>query len=126
MKALTKKRSFVNLCLLIVGFILCVAPPTVCALSYFPLWKASGYTSCIAGGAAILLTVCFIPLYKLISHAVKSYSSYIMWLILFLIFFALSKIADQMTVISLVGFAGNLLGEVCFRIARREDKVNEE
>ena len=126
MKATSKSYSFVNLTLLIVGFILCIAPPAVCALSYFPIWKTSGYASCIAGGTAVLLTLCFIPIYKLISHAIKSYSSYVMWLIFFLAFFALSKIAEQMTVISLVGFIGNLLGEVCFRIARRSDTADEE
>ena len=33
--------------------------------------------------------------------------------------FALSRIADQMTVISLVGFIGNLIGAIIFRIAKR-------
>ena len=126
MKTATKKWTFVNIILLILGFSLCVIPPAVCALSYFPLWKASGYASCIAGGAAVLLTVCFVPIYKLICGAMKSHSSYVMWLILFLIFFALSKIADQMTVISLVGFVSNLLGEVCLRIARRGGAADEE
>ena len=126
MKATAKKYSFVNLALLIVGFSLCVVPPSVCALSYFPIWKASGYASCVAGGAAIILALSCIPIYKLISRALRSYSSYVMWLVLFLLFFALSRIAEQMTVISLVGFVGNLLGEVCFRIARRDGRGNEE
>jgi hypothetical protein len=126
MKTATKKWGFVNIILLILGFTLCVVPPAVCALSYFPLWKASGYASCIAGGGALLLTVCFAPIYKFVSRVMKSYSSYVMWLILFLVFFALSKIADQMTVISLVGFVSNLLGEVCLRIARRGNVTDEE
>jgi nicotinamide riboside transporter PnuC len=54
-----------------------------------------------------------------------SYSSYFLWLILFLLFFALSKIADQMTVISLVGFIGNLLGAICFFIAKRLNKIRK-
>ena len=126
MKPANKSLSFVNIILLILGFALCIVPPAVCALTYFPLWKTAGYASCLAGGAVLVLTVCFVPIYKLLTRVMKSYSSYVMWLILFLIFFTLSKIADQMTVISLVGFVSNLLGEVCFRIARRGNVTDEE
>ena len=66
-----------------------------------------------------MLAVCIIPLYRLMWRALSSSSSYIMWLVLFLTFLALSKIATQMTVIAFVGFVGNLLGAVCFAIAGR-------
>lgn len=119
MKKRSKTNIFVSLGLHIIGFMLCIFPPAICTLAYFPIWKAVGYESCIAGGAALLLAICAIPLYKLLRKWLSSYSSYLIWLILFLLFFALSKIADQMTVISLVGFIGNLLGAVCFHIAKR-------
>ena len=116
-------RVFVSFALHIIGFLLCVVPPAVCTLLYFPLWKEAGYASCIAGGTALLLALCVIPLYKMIRKGLMSFSSYMMWLILFLLFFALSKIGDQMTVISFVGFIGNLLGAICFWYAKRgEDR----
>lgn len=117
---------FVILGLHIVGFMLCILPPTVCTLMYFPLWKSNGYESCIAGGTALLLVICAIPLYKLLRKAFSSYSTYIIWLILFLLFLALSEIANQMTVISLVGFIGNLLGALCFYLARRINREAKE
>lgn len=123
MKNQQNNRSFVSFALHILGFLLCIVPPTICTLLYFPLWKASGYTTCIAGGTALILALCIIPLYKMIKRGLMSFSSYMMWLILFLLFLALSKIADQMTVISFVGFIGNLLGAVCFYFARREVKA---
>ena len=126
MKTSSKRSVLVNFILHITGFLLCVAPPFICTLTYFPLWKTAGYASCIAGGTALILVVCFIPIYRFICRTIKSYSSYIMWLCLFLLFFALSRIAEQMTVISLVGFVGNLLGEICFRLARGGDKTEEE
>ena len=43
-----------------------------------------------------------------------------MWLVSFLIFFCLSRIADEMTVISFVGFVGNLIGALFFHLGRRE------
>ena len=122
----SRSSIFVNLGLHIAGFSLCILPPAVCTLMYFPVWKEAGYESCIAGGTALLLALCVIPLYKLIKRFFASYSSYMIWLILFLLFLALSKIADQMTVISLVGFIGNLLGAVCFYIARRIGRRDKE
>lgn len=114
-----KSNVFVSLGLHIIGFLLCVVPPALCTLNYFPLWREMGYESCIAGGVALLLALCAVPFYKLIRRWLESFSSYIMWLLLFLLFFVLSKIADQMTVISLVGFIGNLLGAVCFYLGKK-------
>lgn len=114
-----KTSIFVNLGLHILGFLLCIVPPAVCTLNYFPLWREVGYESCIAGGTALILALCIIPIYKLIRKGLDSFSSYMVWLLLFLLFFGMSRIAEQMTVISFVGFIGNLLGAVCFRFARR-------
>ena len=126
MKKASKSSVFVSLALHIAGFLLCIMPPAVCTLTYFPLWLESGYQSCIAGGTALLLVLCAIPLYKLIKRALTSFSSYMVWLILFLLFFSLSRIADQMTVISFVGFVGNLLGAVCFFFAKRANRGTKE
>ena len=114
-----KTNIFVSLGLHLLGFCLCIAPPAVCTLYYFPLWREMGYQSCIAGGTALLLALCIIPIYKLIKRGLEGFSSYMMWLLLFLIFFGMSRIAEQMTVISFVGFIGNLLGYICFYIAKR-------
>lgn len=114
-----KTNIFVSLGLHLAGFCLCILPPAVCTLYYFPLWREMGYQSCIAGGTALLLALCIIPIYKLIKRGFEGFSSYMMWLLLFLLFFGMSRIAEQMTVISFVGFIGNLLGSVCFYIAKR-------
>jgi Co/Zn/Cd efflux system component len=50
-------------------------------------------------------------------------AAYVMWLIAFLLFFSLEKIAHEMTVISFVGFLSNLCGAVLFKFAAsRKDK----
>ena len=121
-----KNNPLLSLCFYIGGFCLSVIPPVVCALSYFPLWKSIGYEYCIAGSGALVLAICLIPIIRLVRNAISGYSAYLIWLMLFLIFFSLSKIADQMTVISLVGFVGNLLGAVCFALARRFGGKKEE
>ena len=116
---------FVSVCLHMLGILLCIVPPAVCTLLYFPFWKSIGYTQCIAGGGALILVLCLLPLYKLIIKATKSASSYVMWLIMFLLFAALSKIGEQMTVISFVGFISNLAGAVCFKLGKR-GRVDDE
>ena len=118
-------ESFANIALHFLGFSLCIVPPLACTLSYFPLWKNAGYEHCIAGGSALLIVICFFPLLKFIGRVISSYSSYVAWLLCFILFFALSRIADQMTVISMVGFIGNLLGAICFKLARRSTNERE-
>ena len=119
-----KTNSFVAFSLHIIGILLCIVPPAVCTLMYFPLWNAVGYEHCIAGGTALLLALSALPIYKLIKNRLNGVSSYVMWLVLFLLFFAMSRIAHQMTIISFVGFVGNLLGAICIKIEKRmkEDK----
>lgn len=117
------KASFVNVILHIVGFLLCIIPPAICTMAYFPVWREAGVSSCIAGGGALVLVICAIPLYKLLRRALSGASAYMMWLIAFLIFFGLSRIATEMTVISLVGFISNLAGAILMRIG--EGRANE-
>ena len=114
----SKGRIFASFCLHLIGFALCILPPLFCVMKYFPLWKSVGIESCIAGGAAILIVLCIIPIIKLILKFFSEYTSFIMWLMLFLLFLSLSRIADEMTVISFVGFVGNLMGAVCHAVAR--------
>ena len=98
---------------------LCVIPVSAAALCYFPVWVAEGGEGIVPGIAVLLLAAAALPLWKLIRRALSSLSSYTLWLIAFLLFLCLSKIADEMTVISFVGFVGNTAGAVLFRISDR-------
>ena len=117
------KHSFVNIILHIAGFLLCTVPAAVCTLMYFPLWKEAGAMSCIAGGGALIVIIFAVPLIKFLRTLLSSASAYMMWLIAFLIFFGLSRIATEMTVISLVGFLSNLAGAILMRVG--EGRTNE-
>ena len=122
MKAAKNNSIFVNSALHFLGLTLCIAPPALCALLYFPLWAEGGGGRALAGGAAFVMALCFMPLYKFIRRVLASSSSYLMWLIIFLFFFLTAKIAAQMTVISFVGFLSNLAGGALMRIAKRGRK----
>jgi hypothetical protein len=119
-----KRLDFVNIILHILALLIAIVPATACTLSYFPLWAESSGAR-INGAAALLLVIAFMPLCKLLYRALRSPSVTLVWFILFLLFFLLSRIADEMTVISFVGFASNLLSSVLFRIARRRGDRSE-
>jgi hypothetical protein len=116
---MNNKPVFVNITLHILGLLLCIVPPTLVTVSYFPIWNIQNAETVLAGGGVLVLTLCALPLWKLIIRVLRSPASYLMWLIIFLLFFLLSKIADEMVVISFFGLVGNLLGALCFFIERK-------
>jgi hypothetical protein len=121
--SLQNKSVFARFCLHILGISLCTLPPAVCTLLYFPIWKYNSEKA-LAGGVVILLIISAYPLFKLMKKRLASPASYTVWLIIFLAFATLSRIADEMTFISFWGLLGNLLGSVCFMFTkgRRNEK----
>ena len=115
----TIKRRLIYLA----GLVICILPVMICALSYFPLWASKSGAHVISGFAALLAILALSPLIKLVREALKSPASYVLWFGAFLLFFLLSRIGEEMTVISFVGFISNLVGAVFFKIA---DKYKEE
>ena len=119
------KPSFVNIILHILAFSLCIVPPALATVFYFPVWvdKGSGYA--LAGGGVLLLVIFALPLFRRLSLIFAKATPYVLWLSIFLIFFGLSKIASEMAVISFAGFIGNLLGAFVFRIRDRRRELEK-
>lgn len=113
----SKTPTFAKYILHFLGISVCVLPPVICTLLYFPLWKSAGAEYVISGGAALLLLLSIIPLYKFIRKLFESAASYILWLIIFLFCFLLSRVIAEVTVIAFVGFVSNLVGAVVLKIA---------
>ena len=118
MTSAKNKRRFVNFILQILGFSLSILPPTICTLTYFPLWREAGAGAVISGGVLLLLLISAYPLIRALKLKLTSPSLPIVWLIAFLGFYILSRIAEQVTVIAFFGFVGNLLGALCFNLAK--------
>ncbi len=104
-----------NVTLYILGLCVSVFPVCAATLSYFPLWKDSGDGKLISGFALLFLLLAAKPIFKHFRRELSSPSVPVMWFLLFVVFFALSKIADEMTVIAFVGFISNTLGAVLFK-----------
>lgn len=103
------------------GIIFSVIPVSVSIFSYFPLWVVREDASILSGISLILMLAAFVPCFRYIKTAIFSASAPVMWLVIFITFFLLSKIADEITVIAFVGFLGNLIGAVFFGLARVKD-----
>lgn len=110
----TLKRHALNL----LGILISVIPPAAAILLYFPVWQRAGAVSVVSGFGMLLLTLASVPLFRFIRDKFRTPSAHVMWLIIFVIFFALSKIADQMIVISFIGFLSNFAASFIFRMAR--------
>ena len=108
------------------GLIFCIAPPTVATLSFFPFWIGVGGAKVASGFVLLLGVIAHAPLVKAVKRLLKSEASYFMWLVLFVIFLVLEKIAFEMTVISFIGFIGNLIGAIFFKLSERYGVKNEK
>lgn len=93
-----------------------VIPPLAATVSFFPLWR-SDPASALSGGVLLIMIICAAPIFKALGRILASPSAPVIWLILFLLFFSLSKIAEQMTVISFVGLISNAIGALLFKLA---------
>ena len=113
------RRPILAAVLNVTALVLSILPAAICTCCYFPLWINKGPATIISGISLILILISAIPLFKLLKKHFASVSAYMVWLILFVLFFMLSRIADEMTVISFVGFISNVLGAVLFHIAKR-------
>ena len=101
------------------GIMISVIPVTVSIFSYFPLWIARKDASVLSGISLLLICLAM-------KQFLHSPSAPIMWFISFIIFLMLSKIGDEMTVISFIGFTTNLIGMLFFKIARKYGKEEED
>lgn len=116
------KRSVLR----VIALTVCIFPPAIATISYFPVWVVREDTSVLSGMALLVLTIVLIPLMKYIKEKMESPSAPVIWMISFLLFFLLSKIATEMTIISLIGFISNLIGTLIFKLADKITTVTEE
>lgn len=106
------------------ALLISVGAPLTAVLLYFPVWKRGGAASLVSGFMLFLFILVSVPLFKFMGERLRSAAAPIMWLFVFIVFFSLSRIADEMTVISLIGFISNLIAALLFRVAERYGGAN--
>ena len=100
------------------GILFSVVPPALCVLFYFPLWENSS-GKLLSGGTILLLVLASFPIFRIVAARLKTPAAHTLWLIIFVIFYLLSAIAEEMIVISFTGFVSNAIGAVMFKLAGR-------
>ena len=105
-----------------IGLAICVLPVLSAIILYFPIWKERGAATALSGFALLLVLMALIPLFSTVKSLLRSPAAYTMWFIAFITFLLISKIADEMTVISFVGFISNLIGAFFLRAAKKPRK----
>ena len=111
------------------GIFLCVFPVTIAIIFYFPLWAGRGAATLLSGFSLILIIMAAVPLIKFAKQIFKSPAAYLMWFAAFTVFFMLSRIANDMTVICFVGFTSNILGAGVCKLAescKRKGEMKNE
>lgn len=111
------ERVFVRIVIRVVALLASIVPPLVCTMQYFPVWRERGGTTLLSGITLLLLLLCAVPMFKYVRKVLASPSAHTIWFIIFVAFFMLSRIADEMTVISFTGFISNVVGAILFKVA---------
>ena len=95
-----------------VGLAVSIAAPLVAAATQFPVWTENVEPTQISGMFVFVAILCMIPLFNHFKIALKSPSSALLWSIMFVVTWTLSKIIDQIVIVSLVGAVSNIIGAV--------------
>ena len=111
--------------LTILGAVLCIAPPAVVTLTYFPLWVATSSSATVSGLSLVLILLSIIPLIRILKKLVETPSAPIIWAIVCIFCFAFKTIIEQVLVVSFIGTISSLAGMAIFW-ARDKGAKNEK
>ena len=102
----------------IIGLAVCIIPPVITTLQYFPLWFSETETA-VSALSAMLLTLCCLPFLKQIKAYFKNTpSSWGIFLAIWIISMSLNKLMDGIETIAFIGTLSNLVGGCIFRIEK--------
>lgn len=102
----------------IFGLLLCVIPPVIATLEYFPLWFSCSETA-ISAISAMLIALCCLPFVKQIKAYFKGTpASWVIWLVIYILVAVFNKLAHGVETVAFIGTLSNLLGGCIFRIEK--------
>lgn len=104
------KKSTKGTIIYYTGLAVSILAPLVAAATQFPVWTESVPGTQIGGMFIFVALLCMIPLFNHLKIALKSPSSCLLWTLIFVITWALSKIIDELLIVALVGSIANYIG----------------
>lgn len=114
-----RKHNIISASLFILGLGFSAIPPAAATLYYFPIWQRSGGLYLISGMTLLLLLFSALPIMKFMRKWLKSPSVILIWAVVYLLFFSLSRIGEQVTVIAFYGLVGNIVGAFLFKLSKK-------
>ena len=113
------KMSHKAFMLHVLGLLLCVVPPIITTLEYFPLWFSHTETA-ISALSAMLIALCCLPFIKQIKAYFKGTpASWAVWLVIYVLVAVFNKLADGIETVAFMGVLSNLAGGFIFRLEKR-------
>lgn len=102
-----------------------VIAPLVATIAQFPVWVEKSAGATVSGLFIVMAFLCCIPFYRAIFSWLKSPSAPLMWTVIFVLMYALSRIIDQMLTVCLVGIISNCIGAVIYKIGKKVEESDE-
>ena len=99
----------------ILGFAFSVFPPLIATLEFFPIIPVAGKVSVLA---VIALIFACMPFIKTLKRLLASPSAWMMWGGLLAFCLLVRAIVDEFYTISILGFAGSVVGAGFFYLAK--------
>lgn len=99
-----------------------VGVPLGVTLSQFPIWVERSAKATVSGLALLFVLLSILPFIRQIREYFKSPAVWVIWGVLFIVFYALSAIINEMIVISFWGLVSNLFGEMLYKYGERKTK----
>ncbi len=93
-----------------------VAAPLAATISQFPVWVDKSAAATMSGLFVCFALLSIVPFLKQIKMWLASPSAWSMWCVFTVIFLVLRNIIDQMTIIAVIGFVGNVIGAFIHKI----------
>ena len=87
-----------------------VGAPLIATLTQFPIWVERSAEATVSGIFLVFALLSAVPLFKSFKRLLRSPSSPLMWGLIFVFFYALRAIVDEMIFISFVGLVSNVIG----------------
>ena len=99
-----------------------VLVPLAATVSQFPIWVERSAKATVSGLALMFILISILPFIRQIREYFKSPAIWVVWGIMFMLFYALAEIVDEMVVICFFGFVSNALGEILYKYGEKVSK----
>lgn len=96
-----------------------VGAPLTATLAQFPVWIDRSSEATFSGIFLLFAFLSCLPFLNYIKAYFRSPAVWVVWLVLFVLLFALNNIIDEMLVVCFVGLVANCIGAIIYRIGKK-------